>query len=255
MGRACRAAPFNGNVLVNLAAHHPALAFAPELLLRAQGIRVAFFDVDGVLTDGGLYISAEGETLKRFHTLDGHGLKLLARAGIVPCVISGRDSAPLRLRLQALGVQHLRLGTEDKRPAAEPAEPQHQQLRAGHMAVADGEFLARGIGADLQRRLRRARQRLGNRQRIVRRLDQLHAEREALFAHHPPHAVEHRLVIVARLAPGHPRGQFLHRTGQVERGGVDQRVEQGGPAHQLFRQRRGERENADDLVEQAGTRL
>ena len=119
MGRACCAAPFNGNVLVNLAAHHPALAFAPELLLRAQGIRVAFFDVDGVLTDGGLYISAEGETLKRFHTLDGQGLKLLARAGIVPCVISGRDSAPLRLRLQALGVQHLRLGTEDKRPAAE----------------------------------------------------------------------------------------------------------------------------------------
>ena len=119
MGRACCAAPFNGNVLVNLAAHHPALAFAPELLLRAQGISVAFFDVDGVLTDGGLYISAEGETLKRFHTLDGHGLKLLARAGIVPCVISGRDSAPLRLRLQALGVQHLRLGTEDKRPAAE----------------------------------------------------------------------------------------------------------------------------------------
>ncbi|MDO5691184.1 MAG: HAD hydrolase family protein [Pseudomonadota bacterium] len=97
----------------------PALSFPPDLLLRAQGVRVVFFDVDGVLTDGGLYFSAEGETLKRFHTLDGHGIKLLARAGIVPCVISGRDSAPLRLRLSALGVQHLRLGTEDKRPAAE----------------------------------------------------------------------------------------------------------------------------------------
>ena len=97
----------------------PALNFPPELLLHAQGIRVAFFDVDGVLTDGGLYFSAEGETLKRFHTLDGHGLKLLARAGITPCVISGRDSAPLRLRLRALGVEYLRLGTEDKRPAAE----------------------------------------------------------------------------------------------------------------------------------------
>lgn len=97
----------------------PALTWPPELLLRAQGVRVAFFDVDGVLTDGGLYFSAEGETLKRFHTLDGHGLKLLARAGITPCVISGRDSAPLRLRLRALGVTHLRLGTEDKRPAAE----------------------------------------------------------------------------------------------------------------------------------------
>ena len=96
----------------------PALSWPPELLLRAQGVRVAFFDVDGVLTDGGLYFSAEGETLKRFHTLDGHGLKLLARVGIVPCVISGRDSAPLRLRLQTLGVQHLCLGTEDKLPAA-----------------------------------------------------------------------------------------------------------------------------------------
>jgi 3-deoxy-D-manno-octulosonate 8-phosphate phosphatase (KDO 8-P phosphatase) len=97
----------------------PALTWPPELLLHAQGVRVAFFDVDGVLTDGGLYFSAEGETLKRFHTLDGHGLKLLRQAGIEPCVISGRDSAPLRLRLQALGVTRLRLGTEDKLPAAE----------------------------------------------------------------------------------------------------------------------------------------
>ena len=96
----------------------PALTWPPTLLLRAQAVRVAFFDVDGVLTDGGLYFSAEGETLKRFHTLDGHGIKLLARAGITPCVISGRDSAPLRVRLQALGVTHVRLGTEDKLPAA-----------------------------------------------------------------------------------------------------------------------------------------
>jgi 3-deoxy-D-manno-octulosonate 8-phosphate phosphatase (KDO 8-P phosphatase) len=97
----------------------PALVWPPELLLRAQGVRVAFFDVDGVLTDGGVYFSAEGETLKRFNTLDGHGLKLLAQAGITACVISGRDSAPLRTRLHGLGVQHLRLNTEDKRPAAE----------------------------------------------------------------------------------------------------------------------------------------
>jgi 3-deoxy-D-manno-octulosonate 8-phosphate phosphatase (KDO 8-P phosphatase) len=97
----------------------PALTWPPELLLRAQGMRVAFFDVDGVLTDGGLYFGPEGEALKRFHTLDGHGLKLLARAGIVACVISGRDSAPLRARLRALGIEHLRLGAEDKRPAAE----------------------------------------------------------------------------------------------------------------------------------------
>ncbi|MGI9133680.1 MAG: 3-deoxy-D-manno-octulosonate 8-phosphate phosphatase, partial [Rhodoferax sp.] len=52
-----------------------ALGFDPQLLLRAQSVQVAFFDVDGVLTDGGLYFSETGETLKRFHTLDGHGLK------------------------------------------------------------------------------------------------------------------------------------------------------------------------------------
>ena len=86
----------------------PALNFAPELLLRAQGVKVAFFDVDGVLTDGGLYFSEypdghpmaqsgggyrpAGEIIKRFNTLDGHGLKLLQRAGITPVIITGRDS-------------------------------------------------------------------------------------------------------------------------------------------------------------------
>ena len=97
----------------------PVLNFDPALLLRAQPVRVAFFDVDGVLTDGGLYISESGETLKRFHTLDGHGLKLLQKAGITPAVVTGRDSLPLRVRLKALGVEHAVFGTEDKRPAAE----------------------------------------------------------------------------------------------------------------------------------------
>ena len=97
----------------------PALNFAPELLLKAQGVRVAFFDIDGVLTDGGLYLSEQGETLKRFNTLDGHGLKLLQRARITPAVITGRDSPALRARLQALGITHAHFGTEDKRPAAE----------------------------------------------------------------------------------------------------------------------------------------
>ena len=96
-----------------------ALQIDPELLLRAQGVRVAFFDVDGVLTDGGLYFSESGETIKRFNTLDGHGLKLLQKASITPAVITGRASAPLRVRLKALGVEHAVFGTEDKRPAAE----------------------------------------------------------------------------------------------------------------------------------------
>ncbi|MDD5029026.1 MAG: HAD hydrolase family protein [Rhodoferax sp.] len=97
----------------------PALNFPPELLLQAQGVRVVFFDVDGVLTDGGLYFSEAGETLKRFNTLDGHGLKLLQRAGITPVVISGRDSKALRVRLVALGITHAHFGTEDKLPAAQ----------------------------------------------------------------------------------------------------------------------------------------
>jgi 3-deoxy-D-manno-octulosonate 8-phosphate phosphatase (KDO 8-P phosphatase) len=97
----------------------PALNYPPELLLQAQSIRVVFFDVDGVLTDGGLYFSESGETLKRFHSLDGQGLKLLQQVGITPVVITGRDTPALRLRLKALGITHARFGTEDKRPAAE----------------------------------------------------------------------------------------------------------------------------------------
>lgn len=97
----------------------PALTFAPELLLKAQGVRVVFLDVDGVMTDGGLYMSEAGETLKRFNTLDGHGLKMLQKVGITPAVITGRDSPALRARLHALGITHVHYGTEDKRPAAE----------------------------------------------------------------------------------------------------------------------------------------
>lgn len=102
-----------------LPALQPALNFSPELLLHAQGVKVVFFDVDGVLTDGGLYMSEAGETLKRFNILDGMGLKLLQKAGITPAVITGRDSPALRARLHALGIAHAHFGTENKRPAAE----------------------------------------------------------------------------------------------------------------------------------------
>jgi len=97
----------------------PALNIDPALLLQAQSISVAFFDVDGVLTDGSLFFSESGESLKRFSTLDGHGLKMLQKVGITPAVITGRDSPPLRARLGALGITHVRYGTEDKAPAAQ----------------------------------------------------------------------------------------------------------------------------------------
>ena len=86
----------------------PVLSFAPELLLQAQGrglgVKAAFFDVDGVLTDGRLFIGAQGEEFKAFHALDGHGLKLLAAGGILPVFISGRDSPALRRRIDDLGL-------------------------------------------------------------------------------------------------------------------------------------------------------
>jgi 3-deoxy-D-manno-octulosonate 8-phosphate phosphatase (KDO 8-P phosphatase) len=97
----------------------PALTFAPELLLKAQAVLVAIFDVDGVLTDGRLYISDRGEEFKAFSTLDGHGLKLLARAGIEPVIISGRDSQALRRRVADLGIAHAIYGAADKGAAAE----------------------------------------------------------------------------------------------------------------------------------------
>ena len=96
----------------------PRLTHAPELLLRAQGIRWAIFDVDGVLTDGRIYISERGEEFKAFSTLDGHGLKLLAAAGIAPVVITGRDSPAVRRRVADLGIQHAVYGASDKLAAA-----------------------------------------------------------------------------------------------------------------------------------------
>ena len=100
----------------------PGLSFAPELLLRAQGaglgMKAAIFDVDGVLTDGRLYIGEHGETVKAFSTLDGQGLKLLQQGGIVPLVITGRDSPAVRRRVADLGLVHAIYGAHDKFAAA-----------------------------------------------------------------------------------------------------------------------------------------
>ncbi len=92
----------------------PQLSFPPELLLKAQGIRVLFLDVDGVLTDGGLYYGSGGEEIKRFNTLDGFGLKLLQRAGIGAVIVSGRDSRALRRRLAELEIGDVHCGVDDK---------------------------------------------------------------------------------------------------------------------------------------------
>ncbi|MFT7722698.1 MAG: HAD hydrolase family protein [Roseateles sp.] len=101
-----------------------ALSFPPELLVRAQGtglaVKLALFDVDGVLTDGRIYIGERGEEFKAFSTLDGHGLKSLQQAGITPVVITGRDSPAVRRRVADLGLAHALYGVGDKLAAAEP---------------------------------------------------------------------------------------------------------------------------------------
>ncbi|MES2960092.1 MAG: HAD hydrolase family protein [Pseudomonadota bacterium] len=98
------------------------LRFPPELLLKAQGrglgLRAAIFDVDGVLTDGRLFIGENGESFKAFCVLDGHGLKLLAQGGITPLVITGRDSPAVRRRVGDLGLAHAVYGAHDKLAAA-----------------------------------------------------------------------------------------------------------------------------------------
>jgi 3-deoxy-D-manno-octulosonate 8-phosphate phosphatase (KDO 8-P phosphatase) len=99
---------------------NPVMQFPPELLLAAQGMRVAIFDVDGVLTDGRIYIGEHGEAFKAFSTLDGHGLKLLAQGGITPVVITGRDSPAVRRRVLDLGIGHAVFGAGDKLAAATP---------------------------------------------------------------------------------------------------------------------------------------
>ena len=81
---------------------------------RARNIRLLVLDVDGVLTDGRLYLSAAGEELKVFHVRDGSGLVAVQRAGITVAIISGRDSAAVTRRAAELGIRHVRQGVADK---------------------------------------------------------------------------------------------------------------------------------------------
>ncbi len=85
-----------------------------NLLARGRAIRLAIFDVDGVLTDGKLYFLPDAEELKAFHTLDGHGIKMLINSGIETAIISGRRSVQVERRAAALGIAHLYQGREDK---------------------------------------------------------------------------------------------------------------------------------------------
>lgn len=86
---------------------------------RAARIRMMIFDVDGVLTDGSLHYGPEGEMIKTFNVLDGHGIKLLQQSGVATAIISARKSALVAKRAGDLGILHVRQGVHDKRAAFE----------------------------------------------------------------------------------------------------------------------------------------
>ncbi len=86
-----------------------------DATVRASKVRLMIFDVDGILTDGSLHFSADGEVMKTFNVLDGHGIKLLQQSGVMTAIISARQSPIVLRRATDLGVQHVFQGAHDKR--------------------------------------------------------------------------------------------------------------------------------------------
>lgn len=98
---------------------HPAEAMilartSPTVIERAQRIRLMAFDVDGVLTDGRLWYSEQGEAVKSFHVLDGHGLRLLGENGITVALVTGREGVIVPRRAAELGISLIYQNARDK---------------------------------------------------------------------------------------------------------------------------------------------
>jgi 3-deoxy-D-manno-octulosonate 8-phosphate phosphatase (KDO 8-P phosphatase) len=85
-----------------------------QAIESASKVRLLLLDVDGILTDGRLYFSNSGEESKAFHSLDGHGIKMLMLAGIPVGIITGRESNIVTKRAADLGIDILYQGREDK---------------------------------------------------------------------------------------------------------------------------------------------
>jgi 3-deoxy-D-manno-octulosonate 8-phosphate phosphatase (KDO 8-P phosphatase) len=89
----------------------------PEIWKKAQKIKLFVCDIDGVFSDGRIYLGNNGEELKAFHTKDGYGVKALGASGVDVAVITGRKSAIVQTRMTALNVKHIVQGEENKLPA------------------------------------------------------------------------------------------------------------------------------------------
>jgi len=88
-----------------------------DILERAAQIKLVIFDVDGVLTDGSLFLGDDGLEYKAFNSRDGHGMKMLQQAGVTVAIITGRTSKVVEYRMQSLGIEHIYQGQLDKRQA------------------------------------------------------------------------------------------------------------------------------------------
>ncbi|WP_250525344.1 HAD family hydrolase [Caballeronia sp. GAWG2-1] len=89
-------------------------ASAASAIERASRVKLMIFDVDGVFTDGSLFFTAEGDAMKSFNSLDGHGVKMLQSVGVQTAIITGRKSGIVAARAKELGVTHLYQGVADK---------------------------------------------------------------------------------------------------------------------------------------------
>lgn len=85
------------------------------VLTAARQIQLLIMDVDGVLTDGRIFIRDNGEEIKSFHTLDGHGIKMLHQHGVQTAIITGRDAPSVGIRVRQLGISHYFKGISDKK--------------------------------------------------------------------------------------------------------------------------------------------
>ncbi|AEF55753.1 KdsC family phosphatase [Marinomonas posidonica] len=98
-------------------ASYPMLSEQPQLLHQLQSLKLVVFDVDGVLTDGGLLYTEQGETIKRFNVKDGVAMKLLPKWGVSVAVITAKDSPALHQRMKELNVEHFYPGCHNKAAA------------------------------------------------------------------------------------------------------------------------------------------
>ena len=111
----------------------------PSSVIRLEAIELLVLDVDGVMTDGGLIINGDGTESKRFHSLDGHGIRMWQRAGLKVALLSGRRSAAMTKRAAELGIPYVIEDCHFKRPALE------QLLESLHLTAAQVAY----VGDDL----------------------------------------------------------------------------------------------------------